>query len=108
VTIRPPEQTLKNRSVFTPSEVIGIGLELCRAISAVHQADLLHRDIKAQNVMIGEGGRVVLMDCGTGRELSGRCAAVAGTPLYLAPELLNGSEATIQTDVYSLGVLLHH
>jgi eukaryotic-like serine/threonine-protein kinase len=105
---RTLEETLQNRKVFTASEVIGIGLELCRAISAVHQADLLHRDIKAQNVMIGEGGRVVLMDFGTGRELSGRCAAVAGTPLYLAPELLNGSEATIQTDVYSLGVLLYH
>jgi serine/threonine protein kinase len=105
---RTLEETLQNRKVFTASEVIGIGLELCHAVSAVHQADLLHRDIKAQNVMIGEGGRVLLMDFGAGRELNGSCASVAGTPLYLAPELLNGSKATIQTDVYSLGVLLYH
>jgi Tol biopolymer transport system component len=69
---------------------------------------VLHRDIKAQNVMLADDGRPVLMDFGTGRELADNGADVAGTPLYLAPEILAGADATVQSDVYSLGVLLYY
>ena len=58
--------------------------------------------------MMADDGRVVLMDFGAGRELSAKSGAPAGTPLYLAPEVLNKRDATIQSDVYSLGVLLYH
>jgi serine/threonine-protein kinase len=60
--------------------------------------------------MLARDGRAVLMDFGTGRELVGASASatsLAGTPLYLAPELLRGGVATVQSDVYSLGVLLY-
>jgi TolB-like protein/Tfp pilus assembly protein PilF/tRNA A-37 threonylcarbamoyl transferase component Bud32 len=103
------EQQLKQGTVFPPADVIGIGVELCRAVSAVHAAGLLHRDIKAHNVTRAEDGRVVLMDFGTGRELVDSSSSdLAGTPLYLAPEVLAGSPATVQSDIYSLGVLLYH
>ena len=91
------------------SKPIGIGLELSHAISAVHGAGLLHRDIKTHNVVRAEDGRIVLMDFGAGRELDDDASSdLAGTPLYLAPEVLNGQPATIQSDIYSLGVLLYH
>jgi len=104
------EQQLAQRSPFQPSEVIAVGIQICRAVSAVHGAGLLHRDIKAHNVMLAADGRAVLMDFGTGSEMSeafSSASAFAGTPLYLAPELLGGGEATIQSDVYSIGVLLY-
>ena len=104
------EQRLARGLPFQPSEVIEIGTQICHAVSAVHGAGLLHRDIKAQNVTLAGDGRAVLMDFGTGWEMSQAAAsaeAAAGTPLYLAPELFRGSEATIQSDVYSLGVLLY-
>jgi serine/threonine-protein kinase len=101
------EELLRRRSAFGPAEVIGIGIEVCRAVSAVHAAGLLHRDIKAHNVMRADDGRVVLMDFGAGRALDDDSADVAGTPLYLAPELFGTEPATIQTDIYSLGVLLY-
>ena len=63
------EQLLQRGTVFRAADVIGIGVELCRAVSAVHAAGLLHRDIKAHNVTRAEDGRVVLMDFGTGKEL---------------------------------------
>ena len=63
------EQLLRQGTVFTEADVIHIGLELARAVSAVHSAGLLHRDIKAHNVTRAEDGRIVLMDFGTGREL---------------------------------------
>src|SRR5206468_8922820 len=82
------------------------------ALAAIHAAGLLHRDVKAQNVMRADGGRIVLMDLGTGRDASrgGRrgIPELAGTPLYLAPEIYVGSPASARTDLYSLGVLLYH
>lgn len=85
-----------------------IGAALCRALAAVHQAGLLHRDVKAQNVMREAGGRVVLMDFGAVHDLVDQTTAArpVGTPVYLAPEVLAGRPASVASDVYSLGVLL--
>ncbi len=106
------EQLLDRQGLFGAREAALIGQDLCRALAAVHAAGLVHRDVKAQNVMREEGGRVVLMDFGTGvparEDDGGRGAPAAGTPLYLAPELLDGGEATASSDLYSLGVLLYH
>lgn len=105
------EQRLAQSLPFQSSEVVAIGIQICRAVSAVHGAGLLHRDIKAQNVMLATDGRAVLMDFGTGWEMSESSTstvALAGTPLYLAPEVLRSGDATIQSDVYSIGVLLYH
>ena len=102
------EQMLPEGKVFSDKEVVRFGLEVCRAVSAVHGAGLLHRDIKAQNVMVADDGRVVLMDFGTGRELTeGAETGVAGTPLYLAPEVLAGESASPRSEIYSIGVLLY-
>ena len=106
---RTLEQLLERRTAVTTTEAVDIGLEVCRAVSAVHSAGLLHRDIKAQNVMRAEDGRIVLMDFGTGRELGQDARSdLAGTPLYLAPEVLRGQPATVRSDLYSVGVLLYH
>ena len=101
------EEVLQARGPFGAREAALIGLDLCAALAAVHGAGLLHRDIKAQNVMRESGGRLVLMDFGTGEELSGTNRLV-GTPLYLAPEIFRGQRASVQSDLYSLGVLLFY
>ncbi|HEX2462201.1 MAG TPA: protein kinase [Vicinamibacterales bacterium] len=103
------EEQLQQGTGFRAADLIDIGVELCHAVSAVHAAGLLHRDIKAQNVTRAEDGRVVLMDFGAGSELADNSTSdVAGTPLYSAPEVLAGSAPTVQSDIYSLGVLLYH
>ena len=86
-----------------------IGISLCQALAAVHAAGLLHRDVKAHNVMRESGGRIVLMDFGAGRHVSeSRVSDLSGTPLYLAPELFTGQPASPASDLYSLGVLLFY
>ena len=82
-----------------------IGLDVCRALSAVHRAGFLHRDIKAENVMREEGGRILLMDFGLSA-LGGDQNGVAGTPIYMAPEVLRGEPASVASDIYAVGVLL--
>ena len=109
---RTLEQLLRSTGSFGAREAALIGQELCRALASVHKAGLVHRDIKAQNVMREEGGRLVLMDFGAGQYVHAAGAApsgrLTGTPLYLAPELMRGGEATVRSDIYSLGVLLFH
>jgi serine/threonine-protein kinase len=109
---RALDEVLRAQGPFSAHEAALVGSSVCRALAAVHRAGLLHRDIKAQNVMREEGGRIVLMDFGTGRALTGARhgggAGLAGTPLYLAPELFAGGEATVQSDIYGVGVLLFH
>ena len=107
---RTLEQVLVMQGQMGMSEVIPIGIDLCHALAAVHGAGLLHRDLKARNVLREEGGRIVLMDFGTGRAIGGTDTSddLAGTPLYLAPELFAGAKPSAVTDIYSLGVLLYH
>jgi eukaryotic-like serine/threonine-protein kinase len=106
-------QTLEERvqaGRLSAGEAIYIGQELCRALAAVHHANLLHRDIKAQNVMrASDGGRIILMDFGAGEFRDApQGSPRRGTPLYLAPELFTGGPATMQSDIYALGVLLYY
>jgi eukaryotic-like serine/threonine-protein kinase len=82
-----------------------IGVSLCDALAAVHNAGLLHRDIKASNAMRDERGRFLLMDFGLSQNLLGT-AAVSGTTGYLAPEVLAGHPASVQSDIYAMGILL--
>jgi Tol biopolymer transport system component len=100
-------EIVRDKGALTFDETARIGIDVCRALTAVHRAGLVHRDIKAQNVMRDESGRIVLMDFGAG--LTGDTApGVAGTPLYLAPEVIAGNAATPQSDIYSVGVLLYY
>jgi len=102
------EQELRGGHEFSADEVHAIAVDLCRAIHAVHAAGLLHRDIKAQNVIRADDGRLVLMDLGTGVEGRESTPRLAGTPAYLAPEVLFGATPSPASEVYALGVLLFH
>lgn len=99
---------VRQRGPMSAREVTGIGLDLCSALSAIHAAGLLHRDIKAHNVMREVGGRIVLMDFSGAHAIKAPRAdgSFSGTPLYMAPELFEGAPPSAATDVYSLGVLL--
>lgn len=111
---RTLEALIETQGSFSAREAALIGRELCRALAATHAAGLVHRDIKARNVMREQGGRLVLMDFGAGQMRSGDSGSpgvpgrVTGTPLYLAPEMFEGGEATVHSDIYSLGVLLFY
>lgn len=97
---------LGSQGAFGYREAAMIGLDVTRALAAVHRAGILHRDIKAENVMREEGGRILLMDFGLST-LPSRQNNIAGTPNYMAPELWEGGQATVLSDIYAMGVLLY-
>ena len=105
---RTLEERLATEGPFGAEEAAVIGLDLCRALAAVHGAGLVHGDIKTSNVMRERGGRIVLMDFGAGFETeNGTGGPPRGTPLAMAPEVLRGEPQSPASDIYSLGALLY-
>jgi hypothetical protein len=106
------EATMGGGHRLNPREAVLVGQDVCRALAAVHAAGFVHRDVTAKNIMRDLSGRIVLMDFGTGLHTSqdGASGAVkiAGTPVYMAPEVLAGQTASPCSDVYSVGVLLYY
>jgi serine/threonine-protein kinase len=107
------EALLCEQGRFAAREAALIALDLCSALAVVHSLGLLHRDIKGKNVMREEGGRIVLMDFGLSQDVYGNAGGeevqeICGTPLYMAPELLRGDKASVQSDLFGVGVLLYH
>jgi len=103
------EDRVNEHGPFNAMDAMTIGLDLCRALTALHEAGILHRDIKARNVMREADGRVILMDLGISCEMERETPVRQyGTPLYAAPEVLLAGESSRQGDIYSLGVLLYY
>ena len=104
-------EILEEKGRFEPREAAQIGVSLCRALGAVHARGIVHRDVKAQNVVRENDGRIVLTDFGVGRDaalLETEAPSLSGTPLYLAPELFEGKRPSPASDLYALGVLLFY
>jgi protein kinase-like protein len=93
-----------------PSDkALELARQLCAGLAAAHERQVLHRDLKPANVLIDGRGRAHLVDFGLA-DLTGErrhASEIAGTPGYMAPEQLEGREATTRTDVYALGLVLY-
>jgi serine/threonine-protein kinase len=85
-----------------------IAKQVCRGLSAVHKAGIVHGDLKPQNVMVLPNGVAKLMDFGVARVRSRRGAAqtTGGTPLYMSPEQARGAEIDDRSDIYAAGLLM--
>lgn len=100
------------------SEAVAIGVALTEALAHVHECtdaagrplEIVHRDLSPQNVMIGYGGEVKVIDFGTARGENRRCHTVAGVvfakPGYVAPEVANNTPGAAPADLYAVGIML--
>ena len=88
-----------------------IALQVGEALRAAHRKDIVHQDLKPQNIMIDPGGRVLVTDFGLATLRSageaGEPTGVIGTPLYFSPEQARGAPADSRSDIYSFGVVLY-
>jgi len=102
---------IKKRSGLTLPEVIDIMSQLTNAMMCAHDSYIIHRDIKPQNVMILDDGRVKITDFGIALALNSheltQTNSVMGSVHYLPPEQANGTGSTIKSDIYSLGILMY-
>jgi tetratricopeptide (TPR) repeat protein len=101
------EERLHAHGPVGVEEACHAGIELCRALAAVHAAGIVHGDVKAANVLRETGGRLVLTDFGAASDPDEAAQHPAcGTPLVMAPELFAGGAPSPASDIYALGVLL--
>ncbi|GAA3224827.1 serine/threonine-protein kinase [Nonomuraea helvata] len=92
-------------------DVLRAGVKLAGALSAVHEAGVLHGDIKPQNILISRYGELAIADFGVARVVDSSevsATSQAFTPLHAAPEVLTGQPHSASTDIYSLGSTLYH
>ena len=105
------KQLLKKRGNLTLTEVVDVMLQVTDGMSAAHDSYIIHRDIKPQNIMILENGLIKITDFGIAMALNStqltQTNSVMGSVHYLPPEQASGKGATIQSDVYSMGILMY-
>lgn len=105
---RTLSDVLKDVERIAAEDVAGMVSEVCDALQALHDASLVHRDVKPGNLMIGDDGKVTVMDLGIVQSSeSSEVASTLGTPRYMAPEMLSNGEVDGRADVYSLGVIAY-
>ncbi len=105
------EKLLAKESKLPLETAVRIVIQALDGLQHAHYKNILHRDIKPANLMLTREGSVKLMDFGIARMVGSqrltRADRVVGTLEYMAPELLNGTEPSIQSDLYAVGVLLY-
>jgi TPR repeat protein len=106
-------QSLKSRIAagdVTIAEAVDIARQCADGLHAAHEAGVIHRDFKPENVLLETGGRAVVVDFGVAGELIEgvtQASAIVGTTAYMSPEQANGQAPSPQTDLYALGLVLH-
>jgi tRNA A-37 threonylcarbamoyl transferase component Bud32 len=107
------EEKIRADGKHTEKDANGIVLQVARGLRAAHMANVIHRDIKAENILITPGGTVKVTDFGLAKDLNSELkltadGAMIGTPLYMAPEIGRVKEIDGRVDIYSLGVTYYY
>ena len=101
------------RGKLPPERAVGITMSICRAVDYIHAHGVVHRDLKPDNIMIGDGDRTKLIDFGIAsragsRHLTfGSLSQIMGTPDYISPEQVGGQPGDARSDIYALGVMFY-
>ncbi|MDP4621122.1 MAG: protein kinase, partial [Thermoleophilia bacterium] len=105
------KKVIRDQGPLDPAVAVDNALQILSALTAAHGAGIIHRDIKPQNVMVGEDGRLRVADFGIARadadQQMTEAGSVIGTAQYLSPEQAQGEETTAASDTYAVGVVLY-
>ena len=111
---RDLKQVIRRRGALSPGEALDIAIQVCQGLQAIHEAGIIHRDLKTSNLMLDHAGGIKLMDFGIAKQAltdgladATRTGQIIGTPEYMSPEQARGERLDGRTDVYSLGIVLY-
>ena len=100
---------IQKKGRLTPKEVISIGVQVCSAMEMAHSHNIIHRDIKPQNIMISKEGKIKVTDFGIAKATSSNTIStnVMGSVHYTSPEQARGGYSDAKSDIYSLGITMY-
>lgn len=102
---------IQEKKKFAPQEAVEVMQQVCQALEAAHGVGVIHRDLKPQNIMREESGRILVMDFGLARTLEGdgmtQSGALVGTMEYMSPEQALGKELDQRSDLFTAGLILY-
>lgn len=101
------DQFLLERGKVPLEQAFRLVLDVAEGLEYSHERNILHRDVKPANVFLAASGRAKLGDFGTGLFITEAATERVGTAFYMAPEIFQGESATVQSDIYSLGILAY-
>src|SRR5271166_1619583 len=102
---------IQEKKKFSPEEAVEVMQQVCQALEAAHSVGVIHRDLKPQNIMREESGRILVMDFGLARTMEGdgmtQSGALVGTMEYMSPEQALGKELDQRSDIFTAGLILY-
>jgi serine/threonine protein kinase len=104
------KEVLKQRGALPSEEAYGVAVQVAEGLEAIHRVGIVHRDLKALNVMIDAQGAVKVMDFGIAKKIAGGGVTspsgsyVVGSPEYMSPEQARGQPVDVRSDIYALGI----
>jgi eukaryotic-like serine/threonine-protein kinase len=105
------KRLIRKMGQLSPGQAISIGKQICEGLAEAHRLGVVHRDLKPQNIMVDEDGNARIMDFGIARSIMAKgitgAGVMIGTPEYMSPEQVEGKEADLRSDIYSLGIVLY-
>src|SRR5262245_50350942 len=105
------KSTIIEQGKMPAEEAVGIVRQICHALDAAHTEGVVHRDLKPQNIMVDQSGRVVVMDFGIAhsKDLPGMTmtGALMGTPEYMSPEQARGEKTDLRADIFAVGIIFY-
>ena len=106
-------RSLLSKTQLSVAQVVELAYQIAQGMATAHSAGVIHRDLKADNVMVRQDGLVKILDFGLAKDVESNSApvtksgAIAGTVHFMSPEQARGQELSTATDVFSYGVLLY-
>jgi serine/threonine protein kinase/tetratricopeptide (TPR) repeat protein len=102
---------IQEKKTFSPAEAVEIMQQVCQALEAAHSVGVIHRDLKPQNIMREDSGRILVMDFGLARTMQGdgmtQVGALVGTMEYMSPEQALGKQLDQRSDLFTTGLILY-
>ena len=104
------EEIINKQGILSPLTTAKFAIQICNALEAAHDHDLIHRDIKPQNIIVTADGIVKITDFGIAKSLiedNTKTINILGTSYYISPEQAQGKILSCSTDIYSLGIVMY-